>query len=59
MFICIVVPDEDPVQVESVYAIKVQKFPKQLGDGQFFFICRLQRIEAVAGTAPFHYEFGI
>ena len=64
MFICFIVPDEDPVQVKNVCASEVHKFPKQPGDGQFFFICGLladirQRIKAVTGTAPFHYEFGI
>ena len=33
------VSDEDPVRVENICAIEVQKFPRQPGDGQFFSLC--------------------
>ena len=35
MFVCFIVPNEDPVRVENVYAIEVQKFPRQPRDSQF------------------------
>ena len=50
----------------NVGAISVQKFPRQPGDGQFFFTSGLlagylqvsdRDIEAVAGTAPFHESY--